>query len=130
MKINKKLILTLVALVAVVGLFLGIYFATRPQTQQGAKTITVTVVHSNGTVKDFTCHTDEEYLGPVLVAEGIAVADESNPGMYNPIDGESASWEANKSYWALFIGEEYAMQGIDQTPVYDGSTFKLVYTIG
>ena len=40
MKINKKLILTLVALVAVVGLFLGIYFATRPQTQQGAKKFT------------------------------------------------------------------------------------------
>ena len=51
---NKKLILTLVAFVAVIGILAGIYFATRPQTQQGSKTITVTVVHKDKTEKTFT----------------------------------------------------------------------------
>ena len=70
---NKKIILALVALVVLAAIVLGVYFATRPQTAQGAKTITVTVVHADGSVKDFTYHTDEEYLGAVLVAEGLRV---------------------------------------------------------
>ena len=68
---NKKTILAIVALVAVIGIFLGVYFLTRPQTQQGSKEITVVVVHKDGTEKTFTYHTDEEYLDKVLVSEGL-----------------------------------------------------------
>lgn len=128
---NKKLIIAVVALVAVVAVFLGIWFATRPETSQGAKTITVTVVHADGSTKNFTCHTDEEYLAPVLEAENIAQGDQTEYGLtIHTVDGEKASWEENQSYWALFIGEEYAMTGASQTPVNDGDVFKLVYTIG
>ena len=35
----------------------------------------------------------------------------------------------NQSYWGLFIGEDYAMTGMNDTPVNDGDSFKLVYTI-
>ena len=55
---NKKLILTLIAFVAVIAIAVGVYFATRPETQQGSKTITVTVVHKDKTEKTFTYHTD------------------------------------------------------------------------
>lgn len=128
---NKKIILALVALVVLAAIVLGVYFATRPQTAQGAKTITVTVVHADGSVKDFTYHTDEEYLGAVLVAEGLVEGDDSEYGlMIHTVDGEKASWEENGAYWALYVGEEYAMTGVDSTPVSDGDTFKLAYTIG
>lgn len=128
---NKKIILALVALVVLAAIVLGVYFATRPQTAQGAKTITVTVVHADGSTKDFTYHTDEEYLGAVLVAEGLVEGDDSEYGlMIHTVDGEKASWEENGAYWALYVGEEYAMTGVDSTPVSDGDTFKLAYTIG
>ena len=128
---NKKIILALVALVVLAAIVLGVYFATRPQTAQGAKTITVTVVHADGSVKDFTYHTDEEYLGAVLGAEGLVEGDDSEYGlMIHTVDGEKASWEENGAYWALYVGEEYAMTGVDSTPVSDGDTFKLAYTIG
>ena len=68
---NKKLVLSLVAFVAVVAVLVGVYFATRPETQQGSKTITVTVVHKDKTEKVFTYHTDEEKLDKVLLAEGL-----------------------------------------------------------
>ena len=58
---NKKIVLAIIALVAVMGLFLGVYFATRPETQQGSKSITVIVVHKDGTEKTFSYRTDEEY---------------------------------------------------------------------
>ena len=128
---NKKLIVIALALVVVVGALLGLYVATRPETAAGAKTITVTVVHGDGSNKDFTYKTDEEYLGPVLMAEGLVVGEMGPYGlMISAVDGEEAVWEVNSAYWALFVGDEYATSGADTTPAYDGSTFKLEYTIG
>lgn len=125
---NKKLVISVVALVLVIALFAGIYFATRPTTQQGAKTITVIVVHKDKTEKTFTYHTDEEYLDQVLLTEGLIEGYESQYGLViEKVDGEAAIWETDSAYWSLYIGEEYASTGVSETPVYDGSTFKLVY---
>ena len=128
---NKKLIVALIALVAVAAVLLGVYMVTRPETVEGGKTITVTVVHADGTSKDFECVTDEEYLGSVLMADNIVVGEDGPYGLViNTVDGETASWEENQSYWALFIGEEYATTGADGVVLTDGGVYKLVYTIG
>ena len=125
---NKKLILTLVAFVAVIGILAGIYFATRPQTQQGSKTITVTVVHKDKTEKTFTYHTDEEKLDKVLLAEGLIEGYTDTYGfVVEKVDGEAAIWETDNAFWSLYICEEQSMTGFSETPVYDGSVFKIVY---
>ena len=128
---NKKLLVAVLVLIVVIGALFGLYTATRPETAEGAKTVTVTVVHADGSSKDFIYHTDEEYLGPVLMEEGLVVGEVGPYGlMISAVDGEEAVWETNNAYWALFVGEEYATSGADTTPVYDGSTFKLEYTLG
>lgn len=128
---NKKLIIGILALVAVVAVLVGVYAATRPETAVGDKTITVTVVHKDGTSKDFTYNTDAEYLGAVLTAEELVTGYEGEYGLViESVDGETADWNVDQSYWALYVGEEYATTGAGTTPVYDGSVFKLVYTIG
>lgn len=127
---NKKLIVAIVAVVALIALMVGIYFATRPETAEGSKAITVTVVHKDGTEKVFTYKTDAEFLGQVLYGEGLIKAEGVDEGMFNIVDGEKADWNTDKSYWSLYEGEEYAMQGVDTTPIEDGDSFKLVYTIG
>ena len=78
---NKKIVIAIVALVALVGIFLGIFFLTKPETQQGAKQITVIVVHKDGTQKTFTYHTDEEYLDKVLIAEGLMEGHDDQYGL-------------------------------------------------
>ena len=125
---NKKMLLALAALVVVVAAMLTVYLLTSPETSQGAKTYTVTVVHGNNTTKTFTYRTDEEYLGAALEAEGLILSEGADAGMFHTVDGEKADWNVNKSYWAFYVGEEYAMQGIDTTPVVDGAVYKLVYT--
>lgn len=128
---NKKMILIAVALVACIAVMLGIYMATRPETVAGGKTITVTVVHKDGSEKAFTCATEEEYLGKVLVNENIVVANYGEFGLYfDTADGETADYNVDGGWWQVFIGEESAMVGADQIPIADGDTFKLVYTIG
>lgn len=126
---NKNILIAVVALVAVVGVLLGVYFATREKPVEGAKEITVTVVHSDGTEKDFVYRTDAEYLGEVLVSEGLVRNDQGAYGLYiQVVDGEQAIYEIDNAYWSLYIGEEMATTGADQTVIHDGDTFKLVYT--
>ena len=127
---NKKMILGLIALVAVVAILLGVYFATRPAVSQGSKAITVTVVHGNGSSKVFTYRTDAQMLGAFLEEQGLIDSKGADAGMFHTVDGEKADWNVNKSYWAFYVGEEYAMTGIYDTPIADGDAFKLVYTLG
>ena len=128
---NKKMILIAVALLTCVAAMLGIFLGTRPETVTGIKTITVTVVHKDGSEKVFTCPTVEEFLGKVLVNENIVVGSYGEFGLYfDTADGEKADWNVDNGWWQVFIGEEAALTGADQIPIADGDTFKLVYTIG
>ena len=124
---NKKLIIAIIAVVAVIGLMLGVYFATRPETQQGSKSITVVVVHEDGTEKTFEYRTDAEYLAEVLLAEELVTGSESEYGLtIESVDGVTADWNDNV-YWAIYIGDEAATTGASSIPVTDGGVYKLVY---
>ena len=128
---NKKMILVAVALIACVAVMLGIFLTTRPETVEGSKTVTVTVVHKDGSEKVFTCQTEEEFLGKVLVNENIVVGNYGEFGLYfDTADGEKADWNVDNGWWQVFVGEEAAITGADQIPTTDGGTYKLVYTIG
>lgn len=124
---NKKILIAVAAVVALVAIMVGIWFATRPQTEAGGKTITVTVVHKDGKENVKTYQTQREFLSQVLLDEKLIAP--SSDGMYTTVDGVTADYNADKSYWAVYIGEEYAMVGMDEIPVTDGGTYKLVYTV-
>lgn len=131
MKKNGKLIAGAAAILVLAAVFAGIWFATRPATSEGAKTITVEVVHKDESSKTFTYHTDVEYLGEVLQSEGLVKGEQGDYGLYmTEVDGEAAVYETDGAYWAFYQDGEYASQSIDQTPISDGDSFSLVYTVG
>mgnify|MGYP001099375241 FL=1 len=131
MKKNGKLIIAAVAVLVLAAVFAGVWAATRPAASQGTKTITVEVVHKDESSKTFTYHTDAEYLGEVLQAEGLVKGDPGDYGLYiTEVDGEAAVYETDGAYWAFYQGGEYANQSVDQTPINDGDAFSLVYTVG
>ena len=126
---NKKLLLAVVALVVVVAVMASVYISTRPETAEGAKAYSVTVVHSDGTSKDFELHTDAEYLDEALLDEGLIAGEEGPYGLtVITVDGEDAVWDTDNAYWCIWIGEEMATVGISEIPVYDGSSYTLEYT--
>ena len=94
------------------------------------KSFTVTVIHGDKSEKTFRCKTSQTMLGDVLEAEGLIESEGADDGMFHTVDGEKADWNVNGSYWAFYIGEEYAMTGIYDTEIADGGVYKLVYTIG
>lgn len=128
---NKKLIFALVAFVLVIGVMVGVYFMTIRQPEEGEKTITVVVIHGDGTEKTFTYRTTQMYLGSVLTEENLVVGETGVYGLnISTVDGEKADWEKDQSYWAIYEGEEYASTGVDGIVLTDGGVYKLVYTRG
>ena len=127
---NKKLILAVVALALIIAVLAGVYLATRPQAVEGQKNVTVVIVYADGSEKKFDYRTDETKLGVVLEEKGLISSEGADEGMFHTVDGEKADWNVNQSYWAFYLGEDYAMTGIYDTPITDGTVYKLVYTIG
>ena len=91
--------------------------------------ITFIVVDAEGKETTFEIDTEEEFLRGALEAKELIKGDESEYGlMVNEVNGIKADYTADCAYWALYIGEEYAMTGVDTTPITDGQTYKFVYT--
>ena len=130
MKKNTKIILGVVALVVVVAVLLGVYFVTRPDTVQGAKALTVTVVHGDGSEKVFDIHTDAEYLDDALLENSIVEDNQTEWGLYIlTADGETAD-ESQEQWWCITKGGEMLMTGASETPIADGEAYELTLTVG
>lgn len=93
-------------------------------------TFTLTVVGPDGTATEHTVTSAAGNLGDALLAEGIIEGEDGAYGLYiNAVDGITADFDADGAYWSLYIGDEYAMTGVSDTPIAEGDTFKLVYEV-
>lgn len=130
-KTAKKGWLALAALALAALLLAGVYYAFMPRGAAGAKTITVAVVLADGTQNDHTLHTDAENLRGALEEAGLVEGEEGPYGLYiTTVDGVTADWDANGSWWCLTKGGEMLETGADDTPIADGDAFELTYTVG
>ncbi len=131
---QKKLIVTLVILAAVIAVLAGIYKAFGPKTSAGAKHCTVEVVASDGTTTSYeAASSDAQYLKDIMDALSATGAfsyegEESEYGLYiTAINGETADYDADGAYWAIYVNGEYGQYSADQQPVADGDTFRFIY---
>ena len=131
MKTNlKKTLIPAAALILAVAVFFGVWSATRPAAQQGAKALTVEVVHGDGSSNTFSFRTDAEYLGRALVEQQIVEDNQGPYGLYIlTADGETAD-DSLQEWWCITKGGESLMTGADETPVADGETYELTLTVG
>ena len=125
MKGNKKTGFALAALVVAAALMLGLWYVTRPQVQEGDKTIVVQVVHGDASQKEFTYRTGAAYLGEVLLAERLVEGEQSAYGLFiTAVDGETAQ-DSLRQWWCVTKGGERVDTGADTTPIADGDHFEL-----
>lgn len=95
------------------------------------KNIVVTVVDDKKNKKEYKHSTDAEFLRQALEEiEGITIeGDESDIGLYvKKVNGITADYNTEQSYWAFYIKDEYCKNGVDTQKVTDGDSFKIVYT--
>lgn len=127
---KKKILLAVVALAVVAAALVLVWRLTAPTGETGAKTVTVQVIHSDGTSRDFTVETEEAYLGPVLVSEGVVVDNQGPYGLYFfTADGETAD-EGAQEWWKLTKDGEMVNTSADATPIADGDHFELTFMVG
>lgn len=95
---------------------------------EGAKTVVVEVKADEKTVT-FTIKTDKETVGAALQEHNLLDGDESEFGLYvKKVNGITADYDVDQSYWAFYINGEYAMSGVDTTEITEGVTYQLAYT--
>ena len=94
----------------------------------GAKTVQVQVQAEDQSLT-FTVKTDKEILGDALIEHNLISGDQGQYGLYvKVVNGITADYDVDQSYWALYKGGEYCMTGVDTTPIADGEHYELVYT--
>ncbi len=126
---NKKLIVSIVALVLVIAVMAGVYFATRPEAQAGSKAVTVVIVYEDGSEKVLEYATDCEYLSELLLEKELVTGYTSQEYGFTieGVDGIVLDWATDGAYWALYEGEEYATESAAGIVLVDGGVYKLVY---
>lgn len=126
---NKKMIAAVIVLVVVIAALLGIYTATRSEAVEGEKTVTVLIVHKDGTQKQLEYNTDAEFLSELLLEKELVTGYESEEFGFTveSVDGVTANWETDNAYWALYEGEEYATTSAAGIVLTDGGVYKLIY---
>lgn len=129
---NKKTWIGVVLLVVAAVLLAAVYQVAKPQPTAGGKTIGVEVIHGDGSTKKVDISTEEEYLGPALLAsEALGVEGEQGAyGLYiKTVDGETAS-DAERTFWSLTKDGAEAPNGVDLTVIADGEHYELTLTKG
>lgn len=94
----------------------------------GEKTVFVTVEVEDKSVT-FTIRTDETILGDALLKHGLIEGEDGPYGLYiKKVNGITADYDVNQSYWGFYKDGEYMMTGVDGTEFADGDRYELVYS--
>ncbi len=91
---------------------------------EGSKTVTVKQIIQDKTVV-FTIKTDAATLGEAMNAHNLL---EGEDGLYTVINGVTADYNIDKSYWSFTKGGEYLMYGADDAEIADGEVYEFTYT--
>ena len=125
----KKLLAILLTLTVLLSLAACTAKAPETTAATGEKLqFTVIVTHADEKEEIFLYEAEGGMLGAFLEKEGLIIG--SGDGMFHTVDGEKADWNENKSYWAFYVDNNYAVKGIYDTPIENGKNYKLEYTIG
>ncbi len=91
---------------------------------EGSKVFQFSVVDLEGNEVWFEIHTDEETVGAALLAVELIVGEEGQYGLYvKTVNGITADYDKDKTYWAFFVNDEYGMTGVDMTEIQEGDVY-------
>ena len=82
------------------------------------------VVDADGKETEFTVKTDADTVGKALLDANLIAGEDSEYGLYvKTVNGITADYDTDGSYWAFYINGEYATTGVDSTEIEDGATY-------
>lgn len=128
---KKRIALITVCLVVLIAcISVLIYYGTQEKLPQGTKQYTVKVIVQDGQERVFNLNTQEEFLGPALVAQNLIEGEQGPYGLYIVKVNDVQADEQKQEWWCLTKGGESVATGVDSTPVADGDVFELTLMTG
>jgi flagellar basal body-associated protein FliL len=133
-KNNKLKILAGVLIIAVIAaIFAGMYLKFSPQPTEGAKDITIEVIDNEEQSTTYEVKTDAEYLRQAMEESDMEFSGTESDEygmMVETVNGLTADYNTDGSYWAFYVDSEYCSYGIDSQPLEDGQSYQIIYTTG
>ena len=83
-----------------------------------------TVVDKDGNATEFEIHTDKATVGEALLELNLIAGDEGEYGLYvKSVNGITADYDVDQTYWAFYVNDAYATSGVDVTPIEAGAKY-------
>ena len=132
---NNKWLSVLLCAVLIAAMALTTMGCTTQQTEapQGDDTTTTTaatvtfvfqVIDAEGTTEVFNITTDKKTVGEALLAENRIAGENGDYGLYvKTVNGITADYDVDGTYWAFYVNGAYAMSGVDKTTAENGATY-------
>ena len=93
---------------------------------EGSKTFELTVEDKVGVMHSSRIYTDEEMVGFALIEHELIEGEQGQYGMYiKSVLGQTLDYETDGMYWAFYVNGEYALTGVDQTPIQADTAYLL-----
>ena len=91
---------------------------------EGTKTFDFTVLDGDGEERAYIIKTDAETVGAALLELELIKGEEGPYGLYvKSVCGKRYDYDEHGKYWAFFIDGEYAVTGVDATPIEEGKVY-------
>ena len=91
---------------------------------EGATVFYFNVVDKDGNETKFEIHTDKTVVGEALLELELIEGEEGAYGLYvKKVNGITADYDVDGTYWAFYEGDDYAMTGVDLTEIKAGATY-------
>ena len=91
---------------------------------EGAKQFECVVVDKEGNTTEFEIHTDKETVGEALLEVELIAGEEGDYGLYvKTVNGITADYDVDGTYWAFYVNDEYATSGVDTTAIAEGEVY-------
>ena len=91
---------------------------------EGSTVFYFNVVDKDGNVTKFEIHTDKTIVGDALLELGLIAGEEGPYGLYvKTVNGITADYETDGTYWAFYEGDAMSMTGVDLTEIRAGATY-------
>ena len=98
---------------------------------EGKTVFYFSVVDGAGVETRFEIHTDETTVGAALLALNLIEGEDSQYGLYvKKVNGISADYATDGTYWAFYENGDYALSGVDTTNVTAGASYAFKVTKG
>ena len=91
---------------------------------EGRTKFNFTVVDQDGNETVFEIYTDKETVGEALLEQNLIAGEDGQYGLYvKTVNGITADYDTDGTYWAFYVNGEYATSGVDSTPVKGGESY-------